>query len=188
MRLKAKSWVGLLAVVLLVAVMTGCGGPKADLTIFMSHEFTLPEDSVTALQDEINDKLNGEYIVKINASPLYNMQKIMIEYAAAGNGLMVLPKDDIKKYSENGGNLALDEYLDPATYEEGVFEGLSVTKTSDDKFEEKNGKYLFGLPTDKLPLMEKHGLVDNQWYVAVPSTTPNIELSVKVLKLLMEQE
>lgn len=188
MRLKAKSWVGLLAVVLLVAVMTGCGGPKADLTIFMSHEYSLPEEKVTALQDEINDKLNGEYTVKINASPIYNMQKIMLEYAAAGNGLIVLPKDDIKKYSENGGHVALDEYLDPAAYEEGVFEGQLVTKTSEGKFEEKNGKYLFGLPSDKLPLMEKYGLVDKQWYVAVPSTTPSVELSVKVLKLLMEQE
>lgn len=181
-----KRWMGILAAILLMTLVTSCGGPKADLSIFMSHEYTIPEERVNELQQELNDKLNGEYTVQIYASPLYNAQKIMLEYAAAENGLIVLPLEDVKKYSENGGNLALNDYFDPVEYEEGVFKGMTVTKLGDKKFEEKTGEFLFALPTEKLSLMKKYSLVDKQWYVAVPGTTPNVDLSVKVLNLLME--
>lgn len=185
MRFK-KRWLGMVTAILLMALVAGCGGPKADLTIFMSHEFPIPEENVAALQQELNDKLNGEYTVQIFASPLYNAQKIMLEYAAAGNGLIVLPREDVMKYSENGGNLALDEYFNPADYEEGVFEGRVDIKLDDNKIEEKTGKFLFALPTEKLTLMKKHSLVEKQWFIAVPATTPNMDLSVKVLNLLMK--
>lgn len=185
MRLK-KRWLGIITLLSIIALITGCGGSKADLTIFMSHEYSIPEEQVSALEQEINDKLNGEYTVQIFSSPIYNAQKILLEYAAAENGLLVLPLQDVKQYAQNGGNLALDEYINPADYEEGVFEGMSMKKIDNNKFEENNGTFLFGLPTEKLSLMQKHGLVDTQWFVTVPGTTPNVDLSIKVLNLLME--
>lgn len=182
---------GLAMVFLFVKYLGGEPKVKPDMTIFMMHEYNLPQENVDALEKEINEKLNGELVVDIMTSPLYNLQKIMVEYVAGSHNIVVIPYKDTISYSANGGNTALDEYFDKEKYPEGVLDGLYVEKVAnpekgEEKFIDHNGKFLFALPTEKLPMMVKHGLVEENWYAAIPGTNPDIERSVRLLKLLAE--
>ena len=140
----------------------------------------------------MNEKLNGEFTVDVISAPLYSAPKVMLEYAAGENGIVVLPYKDIKNYTENGGHFPLDDHFDKAQDEEGVMDGYWVeevegAKKKEEKFVDHPGEYLYALPTVKLPLMEKHGLVQEEWFAAIPGTTPNMEQSVKIMQLLAEK-
>ena len=187
-----KRRIGVVITVLLTAFIAGCGGgQKADMNIFMMHEFHIPSEQVDKLEQELNEKLNGEYTIDVMASPLYNAQKIVLEYVGAENAIIILPYDDIQAYSTNGGHYPLDDFFDKSQYEEGILEGTYIEKieAEDKKTEylDHVGEYLFALPTTKLPLLEKYGLVEEKWYAAIPSNNPDLDRSVQLMKMLASQ-
>ncbi|MEI0735672.1 hypothetical protein VQ056_01665 [Paenibacillus sp. JTLBN-2024] len=73
------------------------------------------------------------------ASPLYNPEKLMVEYAAGGHDIMILPEEDMKNYGKMGGHVVLDDHFDPKTYPEGVFASM---EEKDDKNDRQNGTSL----------------------------------------------
>ncbi|NGP57762.1 hypothetical protein FLT15_04950 [Paenibacillus thiaminolyticus] len=175
-------WMGM--VLALALVLGGCGS-KADISVFMMSTTTVPSELTEALKTELSQKLEGQFTVDVFASPMYNLQKLFVEYAAGDNGVHVVPEEDVKSMSKQGGHIPLDAYFDKDKYEEGYFDGMVLEKAEKGYIEHQE-KHLYALPAEKLPLLNKLGIKEKGLFVAVPVRTPNEERSIQILKLMEE--
>ncbi|WP_088547638.1 hypothetical protein [Paenibacillus aquistagni] len=168
-------------------VLNACGEEPADFTMFMMAQGAVPSEITTAIQDDLTEQYKDQFTIQVVSPPMYNIQRLLIEYAANKNSLIILPKDDIKAYSRNGGHIVLDSYFDQEQYAEGVMEGLVEPgdgKEKKDVLEE----HLYALPVSKLPFMEKHGVTNPEFLIAIPANAPNVERSVEVLKMMIDKQ
>jgi hypothetical protein len=174
-------WIGVLAV--LLVLVSGCGGPKADATVFIMTSSSLPPEMTSALQDDLNKTFENKFTVQVVASPLYSIEKLFVEYAAGENSVMVIPEEDAKRMAPQGGHVALDKYFDAKKYNEGMYDG-AVYEGKD----EHKGTFLFSLSAEKLPILKKHGIQEKGLSVTIPSRTPDEARSVEILRALAEEK
>ncbi|MGG0814536.1 hypothetical protein ABE142_18010 [Paenibacillus alvei] len=174
-------WIGVLAVMLVL--VSGCGGPKADATIFIMTSSSVPPEMTQALQDDLNKTFENKFTVQVVASPLYSIEKLFVEYAAGENSVMIIPEEDAKRMAPQGGHVPMDKYFDAKTYREGVYEG-SVYEGKN----ERKGTFLFSLPAEQLPGLNKHGIKEKGLSVTIPSRTPDEARSVEIIKALAAEK
>ncbi|WP_410512155.1 hypothetical protein PaeBR_19280 [Paenibacillus sp. BR2-3] len=180
-------WKGSLvaALLLLVTLLAGCGGDNNEntVTVFMMDKAGSPGSIGDTMQKSLQDKLGPDLKVEFNAMGIYNIQKLMVEYAAGMNDIMVLSKEDVLNYGKNGANLPLDKYFSAADYPEGVFEGgVEQADSSDLKQEE----HLYAIPVSKLKMFQDSGYAPEGLFVTVPVSTGNFEQSISAIKAMME--
>lgn len=168
-------------------LLNACGEKTADFTMFMMAQGAIPSEITTAIQDDLTNKYQDQFTIQVVSPPMYNIQRLLIEYAANQNSLIVLPKDDMKAYSRNGGHVVLDSYFDKEQYAEGVMEGLVEPGNGKEK-QDVLEEHLYALPVSKLPFLEKHGVTNPEFLIAIPANTPNLDRSVEVLNMMTEKQ
>ncbi|MBT2288626.1 hypothetical protein J7E73_05640 [Paenibacillus albidus] len=185
MRAKRKGS-SIVVLLVLMALIAGCGGgdSKNTVTVFMMVNGINPDTStVDKIEGQLADKLGEETKVEFNTTPMYNIQKLMVEYAAAMNDIIILSKDDVLSYGKNGANLPLDDYFNPDDYPEGVFEG-GVLKGEEEELVQE--KHLYAIPLSKLKMFKDAGFAPEDVFLTLAVSSDSIDQSVKAIQSMME--
>ncbi|KQY83938.1 hypothetical protein ASD24_09045 [Paenibacillus sp. Root52] len=178
---------GLMAIISIILVLTGCGG-KSGFTIFIIDNQGDPSVISEQLQANLQQKLGEEPKVEVVTSAMYDVQKILVEYAAGGHDIFILPEADMKQYGNNGSNVSLDDTFDQEKYERGVFEGGVFVEdgTGDDGSDIKKETHLYGIPLEDMKMFQEVQYAAKNLFATIPVSASNIEESKKVLKALTE--
>ncbi|MDF2662189.1 MAG: hypothetical protein K0Q94_4980, partial [Paenibacillus sp.] len=104
---------GLLAAALMIvaALMTACGGPKADISVFMMFPQNSPFNKQDELKNALQAKLGETPTVTFSVSPIFEPQKMIVELAAGDHGIFVLPKDQFDAFKQEDGMIDLGDTL-----------------------------------------------------------------------------
>ncbi|MCJ8013343.1 hypothetical protein MUG84_16560 [Paenibacillus sp. KQZ6P-2] len=178
-----KAYGKLMLVIFAVFMLAGCGeGEKPDVSVFMIDQHSDPSEVVEPLKKTLQDKLGQGVKLEVFASPLYNPQKLMVEYAAGDHDIMILPEEDMKNYGKLGGNLALDNYFDPKAYPDGVF---ASKEEKEDKTID-NTEHLYGIPVKQLKVFKDLKYTPDKLFVTIPVTSKHVDNAVKAIKAMTE--
>ena len=90
-------------------MLTGCGGPKPDVSIFIMGSNGFPSEAGDKLEASLKSKVGEVPTVKINTSPIFSMEKMIVELAAGGNGIFILAEEQFKSLSNQAGFVSLDD-------------------------------------------------------------------------------
>ncbi|WP_028546056.1 hypothetical protein [Paenibacillus taiwanensis] len=184
-----RKWGWMSIGLVLLLFVSGCGGKSDGFRIFMMNESTVPSAITQAIEDDLNKQLAGKFTLTVTTPAMYNLQMLLLQYAAETNSIAIIPIKDLKNVTKNGGHIPLDSYFDPAKFPEGVMDGqIEVPGTEKGKSEYVTEQHLFAIPITKMPLMKKYGVIESYLYAAIPVNTPNVEQSVQVMKMLLEEK
>ncbi|EFM11620.1 hypothetical protein PaecuDRAFT_1226 [Paenibacillus curdlanolyticus YK9] len=179
-RMKKAKWIGaLLSVLLTVVLLTGCGD-EADVSVFIMAPNGMPDKVTTDLQAELQPTL-GEKTIKVVGSPIYNAQKLLVEYIAGEHAVMALPKSDYEAMIGQGGGVPLEDIFDEKQYSEGVMVGTILKE----KNAEVKEKHLFGIPLKQAGMFKKTGFAPEEMFLIIPTNAPDLALSKQVIKELV---
>ncbi|MEC0238657.1 hypothetical protein P4H66_02060 [Paenibacillus dokdonensis] len=178
-----KAYGKLMLVILAVFMLAGCGkDDKPGVSVFMIDQNSDPTEVSEQLQKTLQDKLGPDIKVEVVASPLYNPQKLMVEYAAGGHDIMILPEDDMRNYGKLGGHVALDDHFDAKKYPDGVF---ASQEEKDDKTID-NTKHLYGIPVKQLKVFQDLKYTPEKLYVTIPVSSKHVDDALKALQAMTE--
>lgn len=177
-----KAYGKLVVVLLAVFMLAGCGKDKPDVSVFMIDQNSDPTQVSDQLEKTLQEKLGPDLKVEVIASPLYNPQKLMVEYAAGGHDIMILPEDDMKNYGKLGGHVALDDHFDAKKYPEGVFASM---EEKDDKTIDKT-EHLYGIPVKDLKMFKDLKYTPDKLFVTIPISSEHIDNALKAIKAMTE--
>lgn len=177
-------------VVLLVVVLSGCGGgPKADVSLFIMPEGGIQPETVEKLEQAVIAKLGETPTFEAQGSPLFSYEKLLVELAAGGHGIYIVPEEQFMAYVKQGGFVPLDEYFDPEKYEEGVVT-VDITERQEDGTEVvvDTVTHLYGIPMHKSALFEELGFNGEGLFAFIGPRLKSREDALEVLKLIVEGE
>ncbi len=179
-----RKWMGVWLLLLIASIMllAGCGKKDDTITIFMSDKESASREAIDQIQKKL-DTESPDLHAEFNYSPLFDLQKVLVEYAAGGNSIVILPEDTIKTYSEQGAHVPLEDYFDKSKYKAGVFEGGVFVEGEDDPV---MGEHLFGIPVEDLKMFKDSGYAPKGMLACVLVNSSNQEAAIKVLKKLAE--
>lgn len=170
----------LVAITLMLALLTGCGGPKKDVSLYILPPLGISGDMTDKLEKSLQDKVGGETSVMVLSSPLYNEEKLIAEIAAGDHGIIVVAKDKFKQLAATGDLPNLDGMFNAADFPEGVTDALF----GDDKNPRKES-HLYGIPVNQTQWMKDSGFKDKETMVAfLHPRAPNMEKAKQVLKVI----
>nr|WP_178943814.1 hypothetical protein [Paenibacillus curdlanolyticus] len=177
-----RTKIGLMLVTLLLsaALLTGCGGGK-DVSMFIFPKDGMPEDVTGQIEEQLKVKM-GDKSVEVLGSPLYNEQKMIVEFVAGERSVLAIPKDFFQSMIDQGGVVPLDDLFKPEDYPEGYVMG---TVFNEETKEETKEKHLFGIPVKQAALFQAAGFTPEELYLVIPTTSPNEELSKQAMKGLV---
>ncbi|MBW7454644.1 hypothetical protein ACFOLF_27455 [Paenibacillus sepulcri] len=167
------------ALLVLCMTLSGCGS-NADLTVFIMPKEYLPDGVAAKVEEQLKAKFGEEKTIEVNASPMYNDQKLIVEIAAGGNGILILPKDTLMSMITQGPAIQLDKWFDASAYPEGVLES--------DLGDSKNPKLvkgLFAIPVEKT-IFKDAGYNEPNMLMIIPANAPDQDLSIEVMKELVK--
>jgi ABC-type glycerol-3-phosphate transport system substrate-binding protein len=162
--------------------LTGCGGPKADVPIFMMGENGMPSEITQKLEDSLKLRLGETPTIKLNSSPIFSMEKMMVELAAGGNGIMIVSKEQFASVAHQGGGISLDSLFDPKDYPAGVVE----VAVDDNKQDGPKEKHLYGIPISQTSWMKDAGYIGKEMVAFIHVRAPNLEAAKQVLKVIAQ--
>src|SRR5690348_32119 len=117
--MRCKRWI---ITLFLLCLISACGGPAADVRIFIMSQSGIADESAKQLETTLTEKIGVSPTIEINASPIFNLQKMMVEVAAGGNGILIIPKEQFLSFTHDGGIVSLDGIAKPEDFPDGVFE------------------------------------------------------------------
>jgi ABC-type glycerol-3-phosphate transport system substrate-binding protein len=171
------------SVVLLMAIMAlilaGCGGPKADVPVFMMAANGVPSDVGSKLEQSLKEKVGEAPSVQVITTPIFSMEKLIVEIAAGDNGIIIIPKDNFLMMVKQGGALSLDDVLKSDQYPEGVQE-----------YTPENGqpeKHLYGISVENVKWFTDLKLNGKDLYAFVPANAKQKEKSFQVMKVIAQK-
>ncbi|MDT3425051.1 ABC-type glycerol-3-phosphate transport system substrate-binding protein [Paenibacillus forsythiae] len=184
---RIRGYAVLAVLIALVAVLSGCGGKDANtVTVFLMGPNGAPDGMAEQLKEKLAASLGQDLKVEFNVSPIYNDQKLLLEYAGAMNDIIILPKQDMLDYGKQGSNVPLDDYFNKSNYADGVFEGGVERKSGDEQTELKQETHLYGIPVSSLKLFKDAGYTPEGLFVTIPASARNAERSVQVIRAMMK--
>lgn len=174
----------MLVLLLTALVASGCGGrPKVDVSIFMIATTGLTQDTPAKLEQLLKTKLGEKPTVSIASSPIFSMEKLVVEIAAGEHGLIILPEEHFKTLVSQGGIVSLDDLFDAAKYPGGVLEVPADPSKPGSKAE----KHLYGVPVSDSKLLQEAGYKGKEkLYAFVHPRAPQMDQAKLVLKTLVE--
>lgn len=175
--MKAK-W--LLVVMLgMMLTLTACGGPKEDVSVFMMGPNGFPSEAAQKLEVSLKAKVGEVPTVKLNTSPIFSLEKMIVELAAGGNGIFILGEEQFKGLSNQAGFVSLDDLINPADYPEGVIEIKEEGKEAQ--------KHLYGIPLTGNKWMKEQGFDGKGLYAFIPQNAPKMDEAKQVLKIIAQK-
>lgn len=180
-----KFWIkGLLLSMSIVFLLTACGGdqPKDpnQVTVFIMGSEGFSQELAEQVKQELQTKLGSTMKVTVNTTPIYSAEKLTLEYVDRQDDIIILPENDMKAYSVNGGHVMLDKDFDSKKYSRGVTMG-SVSEEDVDQQE----KHLFSIPVDQMSMFKKIKYTPDNLYAAIP-VFADYNKSLKILKAMTE--
>jgi ABC-type glycerol-3-phosphate transport system substrate-binding protein len=166
-----------------IMILSGCGKDNEEVSIFITDDFLDPTEIREPLQQILQEKLGEELKVKVSTSPIYNEQKILVEYAAREHEIFILPEDVMKLYARDGTHIVLDEEFDPEKYPTGVFEAGVINKDTDEVGMET---HLFAIPISEMKIFQDLNYTREGLFATIPVSTDSMEDSIKLLKAMIE--
>jgi hypothetical protein len=162
--------------------MAGCGGgPKADVPIFMMAANGVPNEAADKLQADLRAKVGEAPTVSIVTTPIFSMEKLIVEIAAGDNGILIVPTEQFKTIGQQGGYVSLDSVAKAEDFPEGVLE-LPV-----DGKEGKKEKHLYGIPLEKTKWFTEAKLNGKDLVAFVPANAKNQDKVMQVLKTIAQK-
>lgn len=175
--MKVKS---LLVVMLgLMLLLSGCGGPKQDVSIFVMGPNGFPSDAGAKLETALKSKVGEIPTIKLNTSPIFSLEKMIVELAAGGNGIFILGEEQFKSLSSQGGFVSLDDTIKPEDYPDGV-----ITMTEEGQPSEK---HLYGIPLSGNKWMKEQGLEGKGLIAFIPQNAPKLNEAKQVLQIIAQK-
>jgi len=169
----------MLTIITLMVLLAGCGGPKPDVAVFVMGPQGFPAELGGKLDQSLKDKVGAVPTVNLVTSPIFSLEKMIVELAAGENGIFILPKEQFDSLSKQGGFVPLDDTIKPEDYLDGVLE-----ITSDGQ---PTGKHLYGIPMDGNKWMKDQG-VDGKGLIAfIPQNAKKINEAKQVLKQIAQK-
>jgi ABC-type glycerol-3-phosphate transport system substrate-binding protein len=160
--------------------LSACGGPKADVPIFIMGESGIPTEFSQKLEESLRQHVGETPTISLNSSPIFSQEKMIVELAAGGNGIMILPEQQFQGIAQQGGGIVLDSLFDPKDYPKGVVETLVDSEKPDGPKE----KHLYGIPVSQTRLMKELGYTGKELIAFVHPRAPDLELAKQVLKVI----
>ncbi|MFD0872348.1 Maltose-binding periplasmic proteins/domains [Chlamydia abortus] len=178
--MKAKLGIAwkLIAVLVLVVVLSACGRERADVTIFILPPGGMDSSVAETLENFVQDKVGETMSVDLFSSPIFDLNKLMVEIAAGDNDIMVLPEEQFKVFAEQGGLPGMDDLFRPEDYPEGVLEAPN----DEGKLEKK----LYGVPVSKTEWLQSVGYKGAEMYAFIHPRAKDKDKAAEVLKKIME--
>lgn len=168
-------------------ILAGCGGPKYDASVFLMPKTGIATEVSNELQSQLQSYLGEEMTVGLVTSPINNEQKLLVEVISASHAVLIVPKQSLLNYTRQGGPINLDEWFDPAEYEEGVVEGRLLEQDEKGKvIGESVETRLFAIPMDKTKLFREMGFKGTELFAFIPANAPDKGRAVEVLKAMTE--
>ncbi len=142
----------------------------------------MPGGAAEKLEAALVSKVGEAPTVAVAVSPMFSLEKMIIEVAAAGNGILILPGDQFRGLGKQGGYVPLDELAKAEDFPDGVLE-LPVDGNPDGKLE----KHLFGISVEKTTWFADLGLSGQDLYAFIPQNAPDIEKAKQVMKHIAQK-
>jgi hypothetical protein len=148
----------------------------------------MPENGISS---EITEPLKQSLVTAVGTTPtvgvygsaMFNLQKLMVEIAAGGHGILIVTEEQFKGYGRQGGFVNLEDVFDAAKYPKGVIEANEGTSE-----EEKLVKHLYGVPMEQTEWFTKDKLNGKGLYAFIPGNAPDVEQAKQVLKTIVEMK
>ncbi|WP_019534507.1 hypothetical protein [Paenibacillus ginsengihumi] len=170
----------LMALLLAFSVLTGCSkGPKADVTLFLMASNGVPNEVGEKLQQSLQAKVGEGMTVEVVTTPIFSLEKLIVEIAAGGHGVLIVPGEQFKALGQQGGYVSLDDVANPEDYPEGVLE-----MTEDGKTE----KHLYGIPLEHSRWFADLQLNGKDLFAFIPLNAPDHEKAKQVMKIIAEKK
>ncbi|MBD0380067.1 hypothetical protein ICC18_08085 [Paenibacillus sp. WST5] len=169
----------LVTMVALMVMLAGCGGPKPDVSIFIMGQNGFPAEIGSKLEDSLKSKVGEIPTVKIVTSPIFSMEKMIVELAAGGNGIFVLPEEQFNVLSKQAGFVPLDDTIQPEDYPNGVIEIAEEGKPAE--------KHLYGIPLADNKWMKEQGFNGKGLVAFIPQNAEKINEAKQVLKIIAQK-
>ncbi|SDN27587.1 hypothetical protein SAMN04487897_102359 [Paenibacillus sp. yr247] len=163
----------------LMVMLAGCGGPKPDVSIFIMGSSGFPSEAGDKLEGSLKSKVGEVPTVKLVSSPMFSMEKMIVELAAGGNGIFILADDQFKSLTKQAGFVSLDDTIKPEDYPDGVIEIAEDGKPSE--------KHLYGIPLAGNKWMKEQGIEGKGLVAFIPQNAPKINESKQVLKVIAQK-
>lgn len=186
---KRSGW--MIIALLFIVVLTACGkDDEASFQIFMTDD----QGDIAVIEDELQSKLQEKFgdrvSVEVISSPIYNQQKLLLEYVSRSNDIIIMPENDMKTYGRDGSHLALEDTFDQDKYSRGYFEGGTYEVDESGKLskEMEIGDHLFGLSLDEMSLFQELKYPASNLFATIPVSTSDEALAKEVLKFMAESK
>lgn len=163
----------------MILTLTACGGPKADVSVFVMGANGFPSDAAEKMETSLKAKVGEVPTVKLNASPIFSMEKMIVELAAGGNGIFILAEDQFKGLSNQAGFVSLDDIINPADYPNGVIEIKEEGKEAQ--------KHLYGIPLAGNKWMKEQGFEGKGLVAFIPQNAPKMKEALQVMKIIAQK-
>jgi hypothetical protein len=166
------------SIVILMFLLAGCGGPNADVTIFMMGPQGFPNEAAQKLESSLTAKAGAVPTIVINSSPLFSIEKMIIEVAAGENGILIIPEDQFRSLGKQGGYVPLDDVIKPEDYPTGMMEITDEGKTE---------KHLYGIPLEDTQWMKEQNMNGKGLFAFIPQNAKKQAEAKQVLKIIAEK-
>jgi hypothetical protein len=161
-----------------IILLAGCGGPKADVSIFMMGQKAIPSDISEKLKNALTAKVGSTPTIDLQSSPIFSLEKLIVTLAAAEADIAIVPDEQFKGMGAQGGFVPLDDLVKQEDYQGGVLEA-----TSDGKSE----KHLYGIPLENTKWMKEQNLDGKGLIAFIPQNSKVQDKAKQVLKIIAEK-
>jgi ABC-type glycerol-3-phosphate transport system substrate-binding protein len=171
-----------LILLFVIGALAGCGGgPKADVPIFMMASNGIPNEVADKLQADLKAKVGETPTVSVMTTPIFSMEKLIVEIAAGDNGIIVVPVEQFKAIGQQGGYVSLDSAAKAEDFPDGVLE-LPI-----DGKDGKKEKHLYGIPLEKTKWFTDLKLNGKDLIAFVPANAKNQDKVLQVIKVIAQK-
>ncbi|NHN29271.1 hypothetical protein [Paenibacillus agricola] len=171
---------------ILFIFLAGCGGPKPDVPIFMMSASGIPSDVGDKLEVDLQTKTGAVPTIKIQTTPIFSMEKLIVEIAAGDNGIIVVPAEQFKALGQQGGYISLDDIAKSEDFPEGVMELPVDNKDKADKTV-RTEKHLYGIPLENTKWFTDLKLNGKNLVAFVPANAKKQDLVMQVMKIIAQK-
>lgn len=168
--MRKKKWSLAIVIVLIVSVLAGCGGPKSDVPVFVMFPENAPFNKSDEMEASLKDKVGETPTVSLFVSPMFSLDKLVVELAAGDNGLFIVPKQQFDIFASQEGYISLDDTFKKEDYPVGVYNGT-----------------LYGVPVTNTKWLKDLGYKGSEVIAYIPFRAKDKEKSKQVLKAIMEK-